>query len=86
MGKQLGGKFKLKFSQEKIQETLSSHHFREWWRVHVPKIFPPTPQMQYLFPLQHVDEADVNEMLLSPLERFLVRILCFKFSLTPGRI
>ena len=64
---------------------MSSHHFREWWRVHVPKIFPPTPQMQYLFPLQHVDETDVNEMLLAPLERFLVRILCFKFSLNPLR-
>ena len=54
-----------------FQDTLSSHHFREWWRVHVPKIFQPTPQMQYLFPLQHVDENDVNEMLIAPLERFL---------------
>ena len=27
--------------------------------------------MQYLFPLQHIDENDVNEMLLAPLEKFL---------------
>ena len=54
-----------------MQGNLSCHHFREWWRVKVPKILSPKMSMDYLSPQSHIDEDKVNEVLIRPLERFL---------------
>ncbi len=37
----------------------------------MPKIYPPIPSMNYLYPLSHVDEKDVAKILIAPLEQFL---------------
>ena len=56
----------------KFQQSLSCHHFRQWWRRRVPHILGPCPGMDYQFPQSHISPEDVAEELLNPLERFLV--------------
>ena len=56
---------------DQLQENLSCHHFREWWRMQVPRICAPVPSMDYLYPLSHIDDKRVNEVLIGTLERFL---------------
>ena len=52
-------------------EKLSCHHFREWWRMQVPKILQPIPSMDLLYPMSHVDDAAVTEILISTIEQFM---------------
>jgi hypothetical protein len=54
------------------QQTLSCHHFRQWWRQRVPHLLGPCPMMDYQFPQSHISNEDVQEQLIAPLEKFIV--------------
>ena len=43
------------------KDTLTSLHFREWWRQRVPKFFSPIPSMNYQKPNDHIEEDDVKK-------------------------
>merc|ERR1719322_615068 len=53
-------------------QSLSCHHFRQWWRRRVPHITGPRPAMDYQFPHSHISAEDVAQQLIDPLERFMV--------------
>lgn len=39
--------------------------------MQVPKLFSPSPSMDTLYPLSHVDDKEIHDLLIAPLERFL---------------
>ena len=53
------------------KDTLTSLHFREWWRQRVPKYFSPIPSMNYQKPNDHIEEDDVQKYFFDVLEKFL---------------
>ena len=53
------------------KNTLSCLHFREWWRQKVPKIFSPTPSMNYQKPMEHIEEEDVQKYFFNLFERWI---------------
>ncbi|XP_059082624.1 E3 ubiquitin-protein ligase UBR2-like isoform X2 [Tigriopus californicus] len=53
------------------KDNLACHHFRQWWRRIVPKLFCPKFNMDYQSPNAHLDEDEIQRLLLAPLEQFL---------------
>ena len=53
------------------KDTLTSLHFREWWRQRVPKYFSPIPSMNYQKPNDHIEEDDVQKYFFDVLEKFI---------------
>jgi len=49
------------------KDILTSYHFRELWRMMVPKFLSPIPSMELLNPSSHIDDAKVNDDLLGHL-------------------